>query len=190
MPILGVIDSGKSGHLFTLQGSYDALASVTVPSGGVSSVTFAGIPTGYSHLQIRYIAKNNRTSSALGYSAVQFNSDTGSNYAWHDIYGQGSSAGTDANASQTSMLLGLSSGASGNANCFGAGVIDILDYATNKNKTCRSLSGYDQNSNDANGQIRFLSGLWLSTNAINSITIADSSYAWQQYSSFALYGVK
>ena len=55
-PNLGIIATSISGHLFTfsLVGNYDALATVTVPSGGLSSITFAGIPTtGYSHLQIR-----------------------------------------------------------------------------------------------------------------------------------------
>ena len=185
-------DSFLAGNvLWAPSGAYNSIATTTVGSGGASSVTFSSIPATYTHLQIRFIARNNRTASALGYTTVQFNSDTASNYAWHDIYGQGTTAGVDGNASQTSMLLGLSSGATGTTNVFGAGAIDILDYAnTSKYKTCRSLSGYDQNSNDANGQIRFLSGLWQSTSAISTITISDSTFSWQQYSSFALYGIK
>jgi len=56
-PILGIYASQITGHLnpFTPTGSYDALASYTVPSGGASTITFAGIPTGgqYTHLQLR-----------------------------------------------------------------------------------------------------------------------------------------
>jgi hypothetical protein len=68
-PLLtGVFASQISGHLtppYTLTGNYDALGTVTVPSGGLSSVTFAGIPqTGYSHLQVRIMAVTNTTANS------------------------------------------------------------------------------------------------------------------------------
>ena len=93
-PNLVIIASSISGHLFTftLVGNYDALATVTVPIGGLSSVTFAGIPTtGYSHLQVRAIVRD--TGSSYGYNVrLRFNGDSGSNYTSHNIEGNGSSA--------------------------------------------------------------------------------------------------
>ena len=35
------------------QGAYDALSTVTVPAGGVATITFAGIPNTYKHRQLR-----------------------------------------------------------------------------------------------------------------------------------------
>jgi hypothetical protein len=176
---VGIFASQISGHLFTLQGSYDALASVTVPSGGVSSVTFAGIPTGYSHLQIRSLSLNSSTSNIW----MRANSDTSANYASHWLQGDGSGASAGSYVSQSDgIFYGYNTTAQPMAS-----VCDILDYATNKYKTVRSLQGNDTNGS---GNIFFRSNLWTSTSAINALTIYCQSGSFAQYSSFALYGVK
>jgi hypothetical protein len=183
-PILGIYASQISGHLFTLSGNYDALATVTVPSTSVSSITFAGIPqTGYSHLQVRFIYMNT-TTSATRESAMQFNGDTGNNYADHQLAGDGSSASAAAITSTNKIYMGQAKGVG-----FGATVIDILDYAnTNKYKTSRQIWGWD---NNGEGVIRLTSGLWMNTNVINSITLLPlSSGNFAQYTQAALYGVK
>jgi predicted patatin/cPLA2 family phospholipase len=75
------------------------------------------------------------------------------------------------------------------ASTFGAGVIDILDYAdTNKFKTTRTLNGVSSNASSAIDYIFLVSGLWRSTSAITSITLTGNNFA--QYSHFALYGIK
>lgn len=191
-PILGIWASQISGHLYNgPYGAYDSLATITVPSGGVASITFSGIPTGYKHLQIRGIAKGNRTTYVddLG---MRVNADTGSSYSWHRLYGFGvGSGGTDTGATQTYMNVAqMAGGTVNNSLGFGAIVIDILDYtSTTKNKTVRSLSGYDDNGQ---GAIEFASGAWYnSSTAISSITLLPligTNIA--QYSQFALYGVK
>jgi hypothetical protein len=174
-PSVGIFASQISGHLFTLQGSYYALASVTVPSGGVSSVTFAGIPTGYSHLQIRCLSLFGSGTNIH----LQFNGDTGANYGYHQLYGTGSSAAAASNQGMTYLPFMYQGGTGGT-------IMDILDYTnTNKNRVTRTLDGYDANGS---GSIALWSGLWLSTAAINSITIFGGTF--NQYSSFALYGVK
>ena len=170
------------------QGAFDALATVTVPSGGVASINFAGIPTGYKHLQIRYIVRSTQAATETGINA-QFNGDTGSNYAFHYIFGDGSSAAAGAGSSATALNLINIPGASATANAFGAGVFDLLDYASlTKNKTVRLLQGWDGNGS---GRLNFSSGLWMnSSTAVNSINFYPSSGNWAQYSQFALYGVK
>ena len=188
---VGIYASQISGHLWAPNGAYDALATITVPSGGVSSVTFAGIPTGYKHLQIRGIAKGNR-STYVDDLGIRVNGDTGSNYSFHRLYGFGvGSAGADAGATQTSMNIGQMAGGTVN-NSLGLGgvIVDILDYSSvSKNKTIRSLSGYDDNGQ---GAIEFASGAWYnSSTAISSITLLPligTNIA--EFSSFALYGVK
>ena len=191
-PLLtGVLASQISGHLntYTLTGSYDALATVTVPSGGASSITFSAIPqTGYKHLQIRALAQVNSGSTSTGGIRFQFNSDAGSNYSLHRLYGTGSGSGSsDGYSSQTTAYAGIVSG-SGSTNIFGASVIDVLDYAnTNKNKTIRTLGGADTNGA---GIIMFPSSAWYNTSAINTITVTSDSGNFTQYSQFSLYGVK
>jgi hypothetical protein len=188
-PILGIYASQISGHLFTLSGSYDALASVTVPSGGLSSITFAGIPTGYSHLQIRFLA-NNATNA---YQKLQLNGDTtGANYYSHQLYGTGSATGASAFAGSSYNAIVTNGGGLGSGSYFGAGIIDILDYAnTSKYKTVRVLNGYDSNATSGLDQfINLGSGVWQSTSAVTSITLFGNSYNYNQYSTFALYGIK
>ena len=78
----------------------------------------------------------------------------------------------------------------GTNNGFAGFVSDVLDYAnTNKYKTTRSLNGNDQNGS---GYLWFASVLWMNTNAISTVTIttAGGSNTFNQYSQFALYGIK
>jgi len=163
-------------------GAYDALATVTVPSGGSSSITFSGIPGAYTHLQLRSFSG----TTGAGDIFLRINGDTSSNYYSHLLYGTGSSANAYSTSGTASYwMVGNSYGT---ANAFGAAITDILDYANiNKNKTLRALYGYDTNGA---GQLNFGSSLWNSTSAINSLTIYPQSGNLIQYSSFALYGVK
>ena len=174
---------------FTLVGNYDALSTVTVPSGGVSSITFAGIPqTGYSHLQVRCIARSTYNLNASSALIMRINGDTSNtNYAVHLLDGNGSSA--SAYGASSDSPQGAVSNATAGANIFGAAIFDILDYTkTNKYKTIRILSG---NDNNGNGTLRFASGAsYANTNAINSLIISTPSGDLAQYSQFALYGVK
>jgi len=168
--------------------SYYSISTATVTSGGTASITFSSIPTTFTHLQIRSIARDSRTTAATNLN-MQFNSDAGTNYTSHYIYGNSTAAVASASgASQTSALGMRIAGNSATSSCFGVGIIDILDYSNNnKYKTLRSLSGYDDNSS---GEIWFTSGLWMSSIAINSITITPVTSPILQFSSFALYGVK
>ena len=189
-PILGIIASGISGHLTPPYdpGAYYALASTTVPSGGVASVSFAGIPTGYQHLELRMFAHSNRATNPE-YLKINFNGDTAANYSWHYLYGQGATAGVGAGANAAYMFSQYYGGAAQNANTYGSGITEILDYAsTNKYKTIRDLAGYDDNGN---GSVSMQSGSWRNTAAISSIVITPGGGTLiAQYSSFALYGVK
>lgn len=170
--------------------SYESIATVTVGSGGSSSITFSSIPSTYQHLQIRGITRCSEASqNQIGLYGT-FNSDTASNYSFHGIDGSGSAV-TAFNFSGTAMRFGQSLGNNHTSGIFGAFVVDILDYAnTNKYKTIRSLAGDDTNNTGAEvGAMQFLSGSWRSTSAVTSINMTAST-GFVQYSSFALYGIK
>jgi len=187
MPVLGIIASQMSGHLWAPNGAYDSIATTTLSS-TASSVTFSSIPSTYTHLQIRFIARCTATQVSKNIT-TQINGDTGSNYSRHYLSGNGSAASSGADTSATVIYGGLATGTGGASNVFGVNVFDILDYTnTNKYKTFRILSGYDDNTQ---GQAYYNSGLWLNTSAITSITLAtEGSFNFSQYSSFALYGIK
>lgn len=182
--LVGIIASSGGVAVTT---DYESIATVTVGAGGSSSISFSSIPSTYQHLQIRYIVRSTQASTETGINA-RLNSDTGSNYAWHYLFGDGSSAASGAGSTQTSLNLVNVAGGSATASAFAAGVLDILDYAnTSKYKTLRLLQGWDGNGS---GRVNLSSGLWMSTSANNAIEFYPSSGNWAQYSSFALYGIK
>jgi len=185
----GILASQISGHLYSgPAGAFDALGSVTVGSGGQSSITFSAIPQTYTHLQLCANYRGTASATANG-TNMNFNSDLGSNYTLHRLIGDGSSASADGYTGRTGAWFGLEVDASATANIFAGAVVDILDYAnTNKNKVTRSMGAYDLNGA---GQINFASSAWLNTAAINSITIYPASSAnFAQYSNFSLYGIR
>jgi len=189
MPILGIMASQISGHLWQPEGAYDSLATVTVGATAVSSITFAGIPSTYKHLQVRYLARTSRSAGSEDLM-MQFNSDTGSNYSFHYMIGTGSGTPAAGGAgTQTFMYIPTTTSSTATASIFGAGIVDILDYAnTNKYKTMRTLGGEDRNGS---GTVALESGSWQNTNAISTVTLKTiSSNNFVEYSSFALYGVK
>lgn len=190
MPILGVIASSTRQGQSTDAGAMYPLQVITVGSAGASSITFSNIPSTYTHLQLRYISRG--TTSALTVETrIRFNNDSGASayYGGHQLFGDGASATANADGTTSSSYLMFSPAASEAANIFAVGVTDILDYSnSNKNKTIRSLGGFDKNG--ATGYVLLRSGLWINTNAITSISIYPVSDNFAQNSQFALYAVK
>jgi hypothetical protein len=169
-------------------GNFESIKTVTVGSGGSSTITFSDIPQSYQHLQIRCIARDNQ-GSGINNDIMRFNSDSGSNYSHHYIYGTGSgtpvsSGGTNNNSIPVAIYVTSAGSGTGR---FAATVIDILDYSnTNKYTTTRSFIGGDDNGS---GIVLLTSGGWRNTAAVNTITF-PSSGTFQQYSHFALYGIR
>lgn len=185
MPILGIIASST----LVAAGDFESIATVSVGSGGAANVEFTSIPATYTHLQVRQIGRVNNATVSIG-NNCWLNSDTStSNYTFHELVGDGSSATVYGAASPENPDMGHNAGANASANVFGVGIIDILDYTnTNKYKTMRSLSG---NDNNGSGQIKLKSTVWKNTNAVTSIKFeVRVSGNYQQYSHFALYGIK
>jgi hypothetical protein len=194
-PILGILASSISGSK-AVTSSYDSIATVTLGS-NASSATFSSIPSTYKHLQIR----GTFIPTATDFSAVlRLNSDSAANYYAHTLYGNGASAVSDevsAQGSYSNIRL-LYSQDSTDSTTPGSFIIDILDYQnTNKYKVTRTLSGIDTNA--VAQQFVFLtSGLWKSTNAVNTVTIHSATGGYGKTlgsnfatnSKFALYGIK
>lgn len=185
MLLLGVIQAQASGAVAA--GSFDLLET-QVLSSSAASVTFSGLSAyaaDYKHLQIRMVARAD--NSAVSNNAImQFNGDTGANYARHALYGSGGSVGSFGLASQNWFTIATGAASSQTANAFGAGVIDILDpFETTKNTTARGLSG---NPTDI---ISLFSGFWNNTAAVTSITLDQQGAAnWVTGSRFSIYGWK
>lgn len=169
-------------------GDFESIATVTVGAGGASVASFPSIPSTFKHLQIRFVARSTNSDN-MDNLFINLNSDSSSNYSFHYLLGDGSSVGSGAGASQTKVVTGRITSGTAASNAFGAGIIDIADYAsTNKNKTLKNLTGVDLNGA---GNIWLWSAGWFNTSAISSITIAAASGTnFAQHTQFALYGIK
>jgi len=185
---IGIYASQISGHLVT--NNYSSIQTVTVGSGGASSITFSSIPSTYTHLQIRGLGHSANTGSVINGLTVQANGDTSANYSWHYMLNYSGSLSSGATANASSMGLGyinLDYNIYKNSSI----IIDVIDYANvNKYKTFKSLVGYDfNNENSYKGAMAVCSSNWRSTSAITSLTLTTVS-GFTQYSTFALYGIK
>lgn len=169
--------------------SYESIASAS-GTGSSATITFSSIPSTYQHLQIRGIARNTNASNRADLG-IRLNGDTGSNYAQHNLYGNGSSASAGSNTGGTSAFVGWTTAANATADIMGAAIIDILDYnSTTKNKTIRAFVGEDLNSATTDATVWLASGLWLNTNAITSLSLYAAFGNFNTQTTFALYGIK
>ena len=182
MPILGIMASQISGHLWEPAGAYESIATVA-GTGSASTLSLSSIPSTYQHLQIRGTVL---TAAGGGGLSVNFNSDGGSNYASHRVAGNGTSANAGVQTSLTYLqYFGFGQATSTtNPTTF---VMDILDYAsTSKYKTVKILLGQDANGS---GEVGLYSGLWMSTSALNLIDF-NCGQNYTTTTSFALYGIR
>jgi hypothetical protein len=186
-PILGIWASAEQNSFI---GSYESIARTTVTTDStINSITFSSIPSTYSHLQLRIIARSQRsaTSDTL---YMRYNSDSSNNYSQHTLIGNGSAASATGYYPENVSYSGTIAGNTATTGVFGVSIIDILDYSnTNKYKTTRILDGYD---NNGSGTINLRSSNWGSTSALSTIFIANYTNGdfFKAGSSFALYGIK
>ena len=179
-PLIGIIASSGVAASTT---AYESIATVNVGAGGTSSISFTSIPSTYQHLQVRAISRSNYVDT---FDYIYISTPSAGTW-YHGLVGDGSTA--SAIGGSYRKLTDLTPGSTTTASVFSGAIIDILDYAnTNKNKTVRSLAGYDANGS---GRIVLYSSLIDSTNAISTLTFtSDNASNFAQYTSFALYGIK
>jgi hypothetical protein len=163
---------------------YTFIASNTVGSGGAATVTFSSISGTYTDLVIKASLRTNRADDSIDGLILQFNGDTGANYTNRELFGSGSSVG-----SNTTPRAGLINANQATSNTFSSTEIYIPNYAGSANK---SLSSDGVTENNATAAYQTLDAfLWSNTSAITSILFKQSNgTAFVQYSSFYLYGIK
>jgi hypothetical protein len=205
MPLISTLSNASSRgyRIFGAAGeinSYESIQTVNISS-NTDIITFSSIPSTYKHLQLRAITRSAYSSTSVGASQyrILLNNDTGANYSFHSLTGNGASAFVNAGTSQTQIIADQPWS---NPGGFGAGtivspvIIDILDYQnTNKNKTVRMYQAFNANSTSTNQFITLRSGAWYSTSAVTSIVLdattgpfSDGPFAAN--TQWALYGIK
>jgi hypothetical protein len=159
------------------------IASVTVGSGGASSMAFSSIPSTYTDLVVKVSARSN---FAINPQAALYVSTNVSSPSSRRIEGNGSSAASYTEASSINAS-GSTPANSSTANTFGNVELYFPNYAGSTNKSL-SMDGVGENNTTA-AYATLTAGLFSATTAINSITLAtDGNFI--QYSTAILYGIK
>jgi hypothetical protein len=163
--------------------TYEAIATVTVGSGGAANINFTSIPATYTDLAVLLCGRTDRAAIADSV-AIRFNDSTTS-YTQRTLTGDGSSAGS---ASETNIDA-RQSGDTATASTFGSATYYIPNYAGSTNKSVSVDSVQENNATEA--YMRLSAGLWSNTAAITKITLVSINAAnFKQYTTATLYGIK
>lgn len=160
--------------------------TVTVGAGGAASIEFTGIPQDGTDLLLVVSARTALSGDGDNIRA-RFNSDSGSNYPYRWLFGNGSSAGSLSGT--TTGILGISaSGSTSTANTFGNSAIYIPNYTSAANK---SVSADALNENNATAATAYISAaMWNNTSSITSITLTSTTSSnLLQHSTASLYKI-
>ena len=136
------------------------LISETVLGSAQASVTFSSIPGTYKDLVVEFVG----TASAFDTAAFRVNGDTGTNYSFTRVQGDGSAASS---ARVSNISYGQGSDVS---TTVVTGRFEFLSYANaNVFKTVLARGG------DSSNRVAAYVNLWRSTSAITSIQVFAAS---------------
>jgi hypothetical protein len=133
-----------------------------------SSITFNSITSAYTDLRLVFLVVKPSATNVGG--RIRFNSDTGTNYSYTWLVGNGTAASSGRGTSQPEIeLFTGSSLTTTNPQLI---TIDIFNYAGSTNKTVLWAESSDRNGS---GAVSRNVGLWRNTAAITTIGLSDSS---------------
>jgi hypothetical protein len=155
--------------------TYTPIASQTLSS-AASSVIFSNIPQDYTDLVL--VVAGTYTTGGTNDAALQFNSDTGSNYSWTRLLGNGSAASSSRSTNDVQIDFGLISSTNQSNS-----IAQIQNYSNST--TYKTVLGRG-NSTEYVGAIV---GTWRNTAPITSITVRSAA-TYSSGSTFSLYGIQ
>ncbi len=158
--------------------TYEPIATTTLGS-AQATVTFSSISGAYTDLVA--ICNFGGASAAEDFT-IRFNSDTGSNYSFTNLKGNGSTATSERSSNATRIVADL---AGVSTSLQAVDIVQIMDYsntATYKTTLVRV--------NDASKSSEATVGVWRNTAAINSVSFAMTGGNLLSGSTFTLYGIK
>lgn len=168
-----------------MPGSYTKIQSITVGTGGTSTIEFANIPTTYDDLIIK---ASTRMASGASDIRIRFNSSS-TGYLDQYLQGSGSATATGGGGSTAWVYINEENYATYTVSTFANTDIYIPNYASSNAKTFISDSVTENNSTQSWQQI--VAGYWNNTTAINTVTLHHlNSGNFAEFSTATLYGIK
>lgn len=170
--------------------TYEAIATVTVGSGGASTIDFSSIPATYTDLCLK-ISMRNTFVGTFAVPTFRFNGNTSSTYSQRRLLGSGTATSSAADNNVSYGELAIGQAATSTANVFGNYELYIPNYASSVNKSWSIDQVTENNGSEAYAVL--WAGIWANTSAINQITILDATGSAgniEPYSTATLYGIK
>lgn len=155
-----------------------AIATTTLGSAN-ATISFTSIPSTYTDLRIVFTG----TVTAASSLRLTFNSDSGTNYSFRIIRGNG----TEAASRQTqdaSFMTFHNQNLSTTIPQFYS--FDIFSYAGSTNKTLLATTQQDLNGD---GSVLYTVALWRNTAAISTVTFTNSVSTFAAGTTATLYGI-
>jgi hypothetical protein len=192
MPILGVIDSAKSGNLGNP--AWDSIA--TYSGGAASSITIGSIPSTYKYLRLVARLKDSRSPVAYSGTLLSFNTTGGTSYGYTYLYGDNRVTGQpveDSSSAASFVFLSTPGAGTSSSNVYSYTVLDIFDYQnTSKFTSVQGVSTYvDVGGAYLGGQAGVsVSGTWADTSVVSSIILTPTNPNYASNVRVSLYGIK
>ncbi len=162
--------------------TFKKIASVTVGSGGSSTIDFTAIPSTYTDLFMQISARNTTSNY---WASIKFNNST-ANFKIITLQGTGSAVSWNVDSSGTYAMNPVASTMT--ANTFGSGGLYVPNYAGSANKSFSFDATQENNATESYWGVS--NGLWSNTAAINQITLTSGGTAFAEHSTATLYGIK
>ena len=161
--------------------TYEPIATAAI--NGTASYTFSSIPQTYTDL----VLVINVIGGGTGDCDVYFNGTSGGTlYSMTTLGGNGTTASSANYTSYPAIRMTLGFGLSTTIPTLFN--VNIFSYTGSTNKTCLVANSMDRNGT---GETRRTVGLWRSTSAITSLTIASpQAQSFAAGSTATLYGIK
>jgi hypothetical protein len=163
--------------------TYVPIATITT-SGSATNATFSSISGSYTDLIVVFSGTVSNSSYSF---MVRFNGDTGSNYSFTDIEGNGTTATSYRLANTDKIYFSYNNVTIGSSTS--SQIVNVMNYAnTTTYKTAIGRVATAVNSSGYAGTTAGV-GLWRSTAAITSISLTVPVGNITNGSTFSLYGI-
>lgn len=168
-----------------MDNTFSLIKTVTVGSGGSSSIDFASIPSTFTDLLLKISIR----SAATTWDASRLSiNGSASNFVLRYVQAYGGS-NIQAGAG-SSTFIGYVNAADSTSNVFTNIEVLLTNYAGNTNYKTFMSNGAAETNSSSLGYITYTGNLWSVSTAISSLSIYNSSGSnLVQYSSASLYGI-
>lgn len=160
--------------------TYEPIATSTVGT-ATTTVNFTSIPQTYTDI---VVASSIQVSGNVNVF-MTFNSDSGANYSFTLLQGDGSTASSGRASNQTRIQLDSVAYPPFSGSSFAPGIVHINNYSNSTTYKTALLR-----ANNAAAGVSLGSGLWRNTAAITTITFVAGAVNFAVGTTFTLYGIK